>query len=472
MPGENPFDQFDEQRKLPEVMPRNAFDAFDVPEREAPAAPERPLSRNPLRWMKGAGETALGVGTAMGATPINEFIASGAAFLEGGRDADSVIENPPVGSYVPKSPEGQAISRWLGTVMAPVGKAIEFAADPTMKGEDPVGEHFLKGVFGVLPVKAPIARMMRKKPKAPTIDELRLSSRAAYQAAERGSGVVAQSSLGKVTNKIEQMLADEGVDATLHPATMAGLNRLYEGATRPGIAGHSLKGLDVIRKVLGAAENAAKAGSDDARLAAKMLDEFDDFVDGLSPADLVGGMGDAHLAARNYAQARQMWSRMRKAQTIENLFERASNAAGGYTQSGMENALRIQFKQLADNPRRFNRFNVEEKAAILEVVRGGPLQNTLRWAGKLSPRGIVSATGTALLGDAIAGPVGAFGLAGLGATAGGAAERMRLGAANRVSELVRRGPQPPAVQSTGRRLPQLGYLPPAALAAPQLQPER
>ena len=243
-------------------------------------------------------------------------------------------------------------------------------------------------------VAGAIADKFANRGKAPTIDEIKRAKDAAYSAADASDQVVPLSRIGQLIPKAEEMLRSEGYRPKLHPSAAESLAALYEEATQPEIYGQTLKGAEGLRRQLVQAEMAATNPAD-ARMAGKVLDEFDSFMDELTP----------------YKEARSLYHTLRKAQDIEALFEKAKNAAGGYTQSGYENALRIQFRQLADNPRRFNKFTPEERDAILKVVRGGPIQSVVRFIGKFAPRGPVSAMATSLLGGSIGGPGGAAALA-------------------------------------------------------------
>src|SRR6185312_9318123 len=98
---------------------------------------------------------------------------------------------------------------------------------------------------------------------------------------------------------------------------------------------------------------------------------------------------------------------------------------------------RTQFKQLADNPKRFSSFTQQEKDAILKVVRGGKIQDALRWVGKLAPRGVVSMMSDLGLGAATGGGSMPFMLTGEGARA--AATAMKVKDAERAFDLVRSG---------------------------------
>jgi hypothetical protein len=263
----------------------------------------------------------------------------------------------------------------------------------------------------------------RPTQQVPSIDEIKAAKNAAYDAADASNQIVPLQRIGEAIPKIENMLRDEAFDPVANPMTSRALETLYDDATNPRVYGQTLKGVESIRRRLLNFQNTAKFGSPDARLMGKVVDEFDDTLDELVP----------------YGEARSLYHTLRKAQDIEALFEKARNAAGGYTQSGFENTLRIQFRQLADNAKRFNRFNAEERAAILKVVRGGPIQSLVRFFGKFAARGPVSAMATGLLGNAIGGPGGAMALGAMGEGAKLASGQMRASAAESVSELVRSG---------------------------------
>jgi plasmid stabilization system protein ParE len=399
--------------------------------RFVPAGPA-PKTQSVLRRLGmipvGIGEAALSVGTGMVSAPINDYVAGMAEAEPGGRDAQSVMANPPVGTYQPRSDSGKAILGWLGNVMEPAGKLIDAGTD--VNNPDPevrATGHLLRGTLGVIPGLS-MARRGRVPARAtPSISELKAGSQAAYAAAEKaGQGkFVPQNDLAGFASQVEQKLTAAGAREKLHPSTFAALDEVMQEATRPGVAGSSFQGMETMRRVLQSAENSAKT-PDDGRLAGQILDDFDAFIDAQDPA--VGGLN---------ATAREMWSRMRKAETIQGVIERAKNSSPSLTQSGMENALRQQFRQLADNPRRMRSFSQEERAAILRVVRGTTGQNITRGLGKLAIRGPVSGGVTLGVGNAIAGPVGAVALAGVGEATKLAATLMRLRDVRRVDEAVR-----------------------------------
>jgi plasmid stabilization system protein ParE len=409
------------------------------------------LTMGPLgRAGLGAAEAAASIGTGMVAAPAN--FAWNAAM-----EAGELPTGQPVGTYIPRTPEGQGILSGADKAMRLTGlpQAIERGMD--LENPDPAKRatgNAIGAVLGVMPGYGSMVARRSRRAAIPTRAEIKTAAGDAYQRAEQAGGMLPQSNLGGFVQQAEQVLAKEGFDRQLNPATYAAVQRFYDEATKPGIAGHSAQGAEVLRRVLLNAEKQAGPGTQDAMLAGKLVDEFDDFMD-----------TQALPATPEYAQARALWQTQRKAQDIEQLFERAQNTAGQYSVSGMENALRVQFKQLADNPKRFGRFNAEEKEAILRVVRGGPIQYGLRLLGKFAPTGTVPALAS-IAAEGVA-PGSGLALAGVGIAGRAGASALRNRSARRVDEMVRSGaiPNMPASRMPGsRQLPQLGYIPANALA--------
>jgi hypothetical protein len=276
----------------------------------------------------------------------------------------------------------------------------------------------------------PSPRLAKVPDSAPTLEKLRADKNAAYKRSEEAGVQISEFSFKKLKGKILNELG-ERVDPTLHPDTTAALKRVMD--TKGAI---SLEKLDQLRQIANDAKGAVKPA--DQRLAAKVVDSIDEYLDGLSPKDIT--RGDPKGAAA-LVEARALNTRLKKGEQIEELFRRAEIRAGAnYTQSGLENALRQEFKALALNEKKMKRFTPEERAAITKVAKGGKLENALRFMGKFAPTGVISATLSGGLGAMLAGPAGAaLPLTGLASRA--AATRMTLRNAQSASELMRRGPR-------------------------------
>jgi plasmid stabilization system protein ParE len=400
----------------------------------------------------GAGEAALSVGTGMVSTPLNHF-------WNAGMEAAELPTGEPVGTYQPRSPEGQAMVSGLGAAMEKTGLPWLMNKGLDLDNPDPAvraSGNAIAGLMGVIPGIGTAKSLKAGRAAIPTRPEIKAASSAAYKRAEQSGGMLPQSDLGGFVQQAEKMLGGEAFDKGLHPNTLAALTRLYEDASNPQIAGHSVQGAEVLRRVIASAETKAMKspdGADDARLAGKLLDDYDDFIDQKLPT-----------SSSEYRDARTLWNVQRKSQDIEQLFERAQNQASGFSMSGMENALRTQFKQLADNPRRFRRFSEDERSAILKAARTGVTQYTLRTLGKLTPNGSIPFM-AALTAEGLA-PGSGLALAGAGVAGKAGASYLRKRAANTVDELVRSKAIPAMGQAParGQPLPQLGYLPAASLA--------
>lgn len=265
---------------------------------------------------------------------------------------------------------------------------------------------------------------------APTLEKLRTDKNAAYKRAEAAGVQLSEFSFKKLKGKIVQELG-ERVDPDLHPDTTAAIKRVL------GSKGEiSLEKLDSLRQIANDAKGAVKPA--DQRLAAKVVDSIDEYLDGISAKDITNGDPKGIAALK---EARDLNTRLKKGEQIGELFRRAEIKAGAnYTQSGLENSLRSEFKALALDAKKLKRFTPEERAAITRVAKGAPLENALRFVGKFAPAGPISAAVATFLGGSVLGPSGAAVVGGaLGARY--AATRMTMRNANAASELVRRGPR-------------------------------
>jgi hypothetical protein len=267
--------------------------------------------------------------------------------------------------------------------------------------------------------------------KVPTTSELRTLGNEAYARADEAGLVIRPESAERLKKSIADAIADEGgADPTLHARTAAVLRRVADEQPR------TLQDVDRMRQL---ARDAASSGDPaDARLARKIIGKIDDYSEKLSTLDVSAGRPDQ--AVQSLRDARDYWSRFRKSEVIDELVRKAEiDAASNYSQSGLENALRKHFRQLAKSDD-LRMFAPEERAAIEKVAKGGPVENALRYVGKFAPHGVVSAAALGAFGEAH-GAGGALATAGLAELGRRAATRMTKQNVQRTSELVRRGTQ-------------------------------
>ncbi|MCY4551069.1 MAG: hypothetical protein OXC28_22180 [Defluviicoccus sp.] len=147
----------------------------------------------------------------------------------------------------------------------------------------------------------------------------------------------------------------------LHPK-IARLVGLIED-TPPGVA-PDMGNLMILRRQFGAA--ASDMDKSTSRPGSIGVDLIDDFVESGS-ASASGMMKDAN----------RLWSRMRKAETIERAIAKAETA-----QQGMEAGLRAEFKSIyrgiVDGNKKCRGFTADETKAIKAVAQGNLTANVLR----------------------------------------------------------------------------------------------
>jgi hypothetical protein len=270
----------------------------------------------------------------------------------------------------------------------------------------------------------------------PTVEDLANAGRSAYDQADKAGVVFTPDAVSRLKSDVLGKLTDIGYDPALQPGAAAVVNRIN------GLEGQNvtLSGLDSLRKV---ASNGYVTGNKSNNKAINdIIGSIDDLVTNPQSSDVL--MGDAQAGAQALSNARDLWSRMSKAQTVSNAVRRAELRAASTGSGGnVDNAIRQNLRRVLENPRGFT---PDEQAALEKVVTGTPVQNTLRLAGKLSPKGngLMTALG---IGGAMVNPTfGAASLGGLGAKA--VADAMTRGNVSALDALVRNGGALPQQQLT------------------------
>lgn len=174
--------------------------------------------------------------------------------------------------------------------------------------------------------------------------------------------------------------------------------------------------------------------------------------------DLVNQGPQATIDALN--QARNMWSRKSKAETIQSKIDAVFKQGGQsmFSMSGAENALRNQFRKIAQNERAMARFTPDEQAAISRVASGGDrfsMNNIMRDIGKFAPTGFLTGMGEGSLFAAHPSlATAALPVAGAAGRVG--ATVMTKAAANRALDLMLLGKKLPQVtEQAALQLPRL-----------------
>lgn len=296
--------------------------------------------------------------------------------------------------------------------------------------------------------------------KGPSVAALKQQAGAAYDAAENAGVIISKNSFKQFAQDVQRQMADEGIDAMMQPRALAALKRLTDIDDNV-----TLKGAEILRRVV---KNAASSNDpSERRMARIMVERLDDYMNNLSPADVLGGNAPAATSALR--DARSLWSRASKADSIEELISRARNRSSQFSGSGYENALRTEFRNLAQNAKRLRVYTPDEQAAIRRVANGGPVGNVMRMLGKFAPTGVVSSVLSGGAGFGVGGPVGAVALPALGFAARQGATAATARNANMASALMRGVPPPTQLSPLAQRLLSAGVATEAQLL-PQAVP--
>lgn len=191
----------------------------------------------------------------------------------------------------------------------------------------------------------------------------------------------------------------------------------------------------------------ASADPSEQRLAGILKDKFDDYVLNIPQRDI--NKGDTELGMQAWADARNAYSRLKKAEIFEDIKSRAEMNATRYTQSGTENALVADLRNLANNKKKMRLFTPEEQQSIRDAVKGGKVQNVMRYLGKYAPTSVIPTAGGAYVGSMFGGTpesaaLGAATVAGVGTGARIAATKMREAQLNKLIQIMRHGGQLPS----------------------------
>jgi hypothetical protein len=158
-----------------------------------------------------------------------------------------------------------------------------------------------------------------------------------------------------------------------------------------------------------------------AMLSGLAVKEIDEFVDGLSSADVP--IGDSATAKAALKKARAAWKKSIKLQKVENAVE----AAGEYL-SGPQSGLRFQIKKLLRENRKTKMFSQKEEEALRKIIGNSVASRQLRLLGDGLGRKMAAVTG-----GVTGGPVGAA----MGATIAEAATQVGDTAAMRKAQVAK-----------------------------------
>jgi hypothetical protein len=272
---------------------------------------------------------------------------------------------------------------------------------------------------------------LKKAKGAPTHEELVLESKNLYDKAKQSGVQFNTNKFAEEMHNITEQLKDEG----FHPKTHTGITNALEEMTNVDIP-KDFRQLQRIRKLIQGQQKSPDAET--RRLASILKDDFDNYLLNAPESHVTVGSKEG---TKTWAEARNSYSRLKKSEIFDDMLQQAEfEGPSLFTQSGAENSLAKQLRQLAKNDKKMRTFTQEEQDAIREAAKGGTAQNLLRFYGKFAPTGVVPGFLNVIASGA--NPLGGLAFAGGATGARAGATAMRQNAVENLGARMRLGKTP------------------------------
>jgi hypothetical protein len=259
-----------------------------------------------------------------------------------------------------------------------------------------------------------------KREPVPSAENLMARSKANYEILDKSSLQFNKSDFNQRMGLLPAHLEiTEGYTPNTYPKVDAAFVRLQ--ADRP----KNVAEIQGIRKAIGNA--ASSTDPSERRMGRILLDDFDNYILNAPSSAIVSG-DKAALDA--WKAARADYSKMKKAELIEDIVLRAE-----VSQGGKEASIAQGLSALAKNEKKMRFFTPDEQEAVREAAKGGTLQSMLRTVGKFTPMTPAAAIFTAVS------PFGAY-TAGAGMAARELATKRRVQQLDQLAAQMRLGTVP------------------------------
>ena len=234
------------------------------------------------------------------------------------------------------------------------------------------------------PVVSQMAQALRKKPSiietAPSAENLAQKSSQLFDVARQSGVEINAKDFATNMASVTKDLRNEGYDPRLYPKLAVAVEELTNAQIPK-----DFNELSTLRKFI---QNAQRSTDPKERqLATTLKEDFDAYVSTIPESSIVGGNKQGLTA---WKEARDTYSKLSKSEIFTDMLEKAELDKSKFTQSGAENALANQLRNLAKNDKQMRLFTAEEQEAIKKAAKGGTMQNLLRFYGRFTPSGPVS----------------------------------------------------------------------------------
>jgi len=339
------------------------------------------------------------------------------------------------GSQIP------ALSRMATSAITPMGRGLSetlaqapgrqlAAAAPSAAAAQVAGESYdnpYAGMIAGAAVGAPFGMGVRQ-PMGPSREALKDAATQSYERARNFGIEIKPEAIASQMSKVEKDMRQKGYVYGVYPQIDSAFDQLKDTARPKDFAE-----LSALREIIANGQSATEPKT--RMLASILKDEFDDYVMNIPKTDVIGTSSEQGAIA--WENARNQYSRLMKGEVFERMLEDAQLDVSKFTQSGTENSLAQQLRQLAKNQKRMRLFTKAEQDAIKKAAKGGTAQNLMKFYGRFAPTSSVGAIfggGASVYEPTIGVP---FTLGAMGARVG--ATKMRERSIENLADMMRAG---------------------------------
>jgi hypothetical protein len=271
---------------------------------------------------------------------------------------------------------------------------------------------------------------------SPTLDRLRSSADKLFKQVDDMGVTIKETAYTGLIDDLYKEMTKKGLDQQVTPKSYGVIERLYSEGGKP----MTLSDIETMREVAKGA--AASLDKRDAMLGTIAVHKIDEFLESLTPKQMMTGKANANKVGVTYREARNQWGRYRRAEMVDQAVEVASVA-----RSGWENGIRQEMTNLLKRIKKGKEkgFKPHEIVAIEKVANGTLGANVFRELGKMGVGyGQMGNNwlGAFLTGSAaytLGGPAAAISAVGAGTAFKKLAEILTRANAGQASALIRAG---------------------------------
>lgn len=212
------------------------------------------------------------------------------------------------------------------------------------------------------------------------VDEQRAIARDAYAPVRADPTVIRSDSVDDLALGIAGRMDAEKMNPRLHPRAAAAVDAILNDTG----ALMRIEDIEQSRRFI-QRNVSASMDPEEKRLGQIMVEQIDDYLEGLKPADMTN-RSDPSSVVQALGEGRAATRRYKAAETVEVAGTKAARRAASTGSGGNEiNAIRQNLRAILDNPKKARGFRPEELAAMERVVMGTPAGNVARRLSRFSP---------------------------------------------------------------------------------------